>query len=293
MKKILVMDEKNYDESMEEIYRVSVRGIIFVDNKLLLIQSDFGEVKFPGGGQEHGENDMETLVRETLEETGYHIIPDSVRAFGEVEEKRLSTKEPKIWHQINRYYFCDVGDVQEECHYTANERKYGFHQVWYSLEDAIRVNEEMLNREGILPWNQREYNVLKLIKQVRATRNLQVIEPVLSVCKVLDYSQVNWKDYYVFIGKTDEEKSLVCSASDVPANIITRDDGWRALRIAGVLDFSLIGILAEITKILADSEIGIFAISTYNTDYILTREENFAKAIEVLTASGYQIGEEG
>ena len=165
MKKLLVMDAKNYDPTMEEILRVAVRAITFVDGKLLMINSDFGELKFPGGGQENGESDEETLIRETLEETGYHVIPKSIRAFGEVEEKRLSVHEPMIWHQINRYYFCDVEKTHEECHYTENEKKYGFHQVLYSLEDAIRINEETLRKEGFHAWNQREYNVLRLIKE--------------------------------------------------------------------------------------------------------------------------------
>lgn len=165
MRKLLVMDAKNYDDSMQKIYRVAVRGIIFIDGKLLLIQSNFGEVKFPGGGQEKGESDMETLIRETLEETGYHVIEDSIVEFGEVEEKRLSTKEPMIWHQINRYYFCEVEEQQEECHYTANEQKYGFRQVLYSIDDAINLNQEMLGREGVLPWNHREYTVLKMLKE--------------------------------------------------------------------------------------------------------------------------------
>lgn len=165
MKKLLVMDAKNYDPTMEEILRVAVRAITFVDRKLLMINSDFGELKFPGGGQENGECDEETLIRETLEETGYHVIPESIRAFGEVEEKRLSVHEPMIWHQINRYYFCDVEAAHEECHYTENEKKYGFHQVLYSLEDAIRINEETLRREGAHAWNQREYNVLRLIRE--------------------------------------------------------------------------------------------------------------------------------
>ena len=166
MKKLLVMDAKNYDVSLPEIYRAAVRGIVFVDGKLLLIRSNFGEVKFPGGGQENGESDKETLVRETLEETGYHVIETSIRAFGEVEEKRLSTHEPMIWHQINRYYFCEVEEKKEECHYTENEKKYGMHQVWCTLEEAIQINQEMLNKEGTLAWNQREYNVLKLLKEM-------------------------------------------------------------------------------------------------------------------------------
>ena len=110
-----------------------------------------------------------------------------------------------------------------------------------------------------------------------------------SVCQVPDYSLVNLDSKYTFIEKTDEEKSLVCITSEVPANVLKRDDGWKAFRIQGILDFSLIGILAKIAGILADNGISIFAISTYNTDYILVKEENYPKALEILGASGYQI----
>ena len=72
-------------------------------------------------------------------------------------------------------------------------------------------------------------------------------------------------------------------------NTIERDDGWKAFRIQGVLDFSLIGILAKISTILADNGIGIFAISTYNTDYILTKAENYERALEILAKEGYTI----
>lgn len=110
-----------------------------------------------------------------------------------------------------------------------------------------------------------------------------------SVCKVPDYSQVDMESEYCFIGKTDEERSLVCITDCVPVNAIERDDGWKAFRIQGTLDFSLIGILSKISTILADHEIGIFAISTYNTDYILTKKENFEKAITVLSHAGYEV----
>ena len=112
-----------------------------------------------------------------------------------------------------------------------------------------------------------------------------------SVCKVEDYSLVNLDTEYCFVGKTDEEKSLVCLTCDVPDNVTDRDDGWKAFRIQGVLDFSLIGILSKISSVLAENEIGIFAISTFNTDYILTKKENYDKAIDVLNRAGYQITE--
>ena len=119
--------------------------------------------------------------------------------------------------------------------------------------------------------------------------NIKKIEHNFSVCKVIDYSQVDLSQEYCFIGKTDEENSLVCLSSCVPDNTIERDDGWKAFRIQGVLDFSLIGILSKISCLLAENKIGIFAVSTYNTDYILTKEENFEKAIEILSENGYQI----
>lgn len=125
----------------------------------------------------------------------------------------------------------------------------------------------------------------------RDNMNLRIIKPVLSVCKAADYSEVNWEDEYLFIGKTDEENSLVCSLDSVPANASERDDGWRAFRIQGVLDFSLIGILSKISTILAENGIGIFAVSTFNTDYILTKEINFSRAIEVLKEHGYGVEE--
>ena len=118
------------------------------------------------------------------------------------------------------------------------------------------------------------------------------IEPLdveLSVCKVGDYSQVDICKPFCFTGSTDEEFSLVCPTEIVPGNTTERDDGWRAFRIVGVLDFSLVGILAGISEILAENGIGLFAVSTYNTDYILTKAENFNRALDVLRDAGYTI----
>ncbi|MDD6233111.1 MAG: ACT domain-containing protein [Frisingicoccus sp.] len=112
-----------------------------------------------------------------------------------------------------------------------------------------------------------------------------------SVCKVMDYSLVNLNAEYTFIEKTDEEKSLVCVTSDVPPNVLQRDDGWKGFRIQGILDFSLIGILAKIAEILAKNSISIFVISTYNTDYVLIKKENYQKALDILEQSGYEIVE--
>lgn len=110
-----------------------------------------------------------------------------------------------------------------------------------------------------------------------------------SVCKVEDFTQVDLSQEFCFIGKTDEELSLVCLTEDVPNNTTHREDGWKGFRIQGELDFSLIGILAKISAVLAENEIGIFVVSTYNTDYVLVKEENFEKAIIALEEKGYVV----
>ena len=112
-----------------------------------------------------------------------------------------------------------------------------------------------------------------------------------SICQVEDYSLVNLDSEYSFIAKTEEERSLVCITKEVPSNVIRRDDGWRAFCVQGVLDFSLIGILSKISTILAERGISVFAVSTYNTDYILIKDTNYEKALEVLKSSGYEIVE--
>ena len=118
---------------------------------------------------------------------------------------------------------------------------------------------------------------------------LKKIENKLTVCKVAEISDIDLDADLFFIGKTDEELSLVCRTEDTPENTVERDDGWRGFRIQGTLDFSLIGILSKLSGILAEQKIGIFAVSTYNTDYILVKEENYERALTVLAAEGYTI----
>lgn len=118
---------------------------------------------------------------------------------------------------------------------------------------------------------------------------LKILNNEFSVCKVKDFSGVDLEKEFCFIGKTDEELSVVCPISDVPENTTERDDGWKGFRIQGVLDFSLIGILSKIATILADNKVGIFAVSTYNTDYIFMKTENFQKGLDALAEAGYEI----
>ena len=91
---------------------------------------------------------------------------------------------------------------------------------------------------------------------------LKKMEYDLTVCKVEKVSDIDLSSQFFFIGRTDEELSLVCRTDDTPDKTVERDDGWKAFRIQGVLDFSLIGILSKISGILADNRIGIFASRT-------------------------------
>lgn len=118
---------------------------------------------------------------------------------------------------------------------------------------------------------------------------IKVIEQEFSIGKVEDFSEVDIQNEFCFLAKTDQENSLVCPTEDLPENVLIKEDGWKAFRIQGVLDFSLIGILADISSLLAEHKIGIFVISTYNTDYVLTKTDNFNKAVSLLEKYGYEV----
>ena len=118
---------------------------------------------------------------------------------------------------------------------------------------------------------------------------IEKLTPDFSVCRVKDFSGVDITQEFVFTAKTDEEYSLVCPAEVVPENVIEREDCWTGFRIVGVLDFSLIGILADISSVLAADGISIFAVSTFNTDYILVRKERADDACMALSNAGYEI----
>lgn len=118
---------------------------------------------------------------------------------------------------------------------------------------------------------------------------LKKIKYNFSVCKIKSANNIDFNNEFCFIGKTDEEISLVCITDCIPDNVILRSDGWKAFKVEGSLDFSLIGILAKISSILAENNIPVFVVSTYNTDYVLTKSENYIKALDALEKAGYEI----
>lgn len=120
---------------------------------------------------------------------------------------------------------------------------------------------------------------------------LTILPQPLSVCQISGLEGIDWSCEPCFVGKTEQELSLVCPTDRVPPGALAREDGWRGFRVEGVLSFTLVGILAEISFLLAEEGISIFALSTYNTDYILTKAEQFPAALRALEEAGYQIKE--
>ncbi len=108
-----------------------------------------------------------------------------------------------------------------------------------------------------------------------------------SICKIKEFSGCAGK--FVFFAKTDNELSLVCETNCIPLSAYEHCDGWQAFKVEGQLDFSIIGILSEITSLLAAENIPVFTVSTFDTDYILTKKENFGLALNALKAKGYTV----
>lgn len=119
---------------------------------------------------------------------------------------------------------------------------------------------------------------------------LELLSQEFTVCQLENANEADLASPFTFFARTDEEISLVCPAETCPPTALNRQDGWRCLRVKGPLDFSLIGILSRLSSCLAEAGVPIFAVSTYNTDYLLFRSHHKKAAIEALSASGYCFG---
>lgn len=118
---------------------------------------------------------------------------------------------------------------------------------------------------------------------------LQVVEGEFTVSKVSGMHEVNLAAPWLFIGRTDAETSVVCLSAHAPVHCLAREDGWRAFRVAGQMDFGLTGVLAGLATVLAQASVSIFALSTFDTDYILVKKENLSKALEALASAGHEV----
>ena len=121
--------------------------------------------------------------------------------------------------------------------------------------------------------------------------SLSLLPDKLAICRLpADSSVPGWvsESSFLSITRTRDELSIVCAEAGVPDEV-KADRGWRCLKVAGPLDLALTGILASLVSPLAEAQINIFAVSTYDTDYLLVKQESLARSIDVLTWSGHRV----
>ena len=167
-----------------------------------------------------------------------------------------------------------------------------------------RVMQHIEHAEIWIPEREVENHYKSIISRLRKRVNQEQIQknrvPIplvsfsvpLSICKVEDYTDVNLDHPFCFTGRTDEEKSLICPTEIMPDNIVDHEDGWRAFRICSEQDIFRSEILARIVKILASYQIELFPVSTFSTNYILIKEEDYNRVVSILKNAGYSIEHE-
>ena len=123
------------------------------------------------------------------------------------------------------------------------------------------------------------------------SQSLEVLQPLLAVVRLEPGSGLPfWAATSNFLSftRTADEDSLVCEEARLPDGL-TAQRGFRALRVEGTLPFYLTGVLASLTTPLADADVPVFVVSTYNTDYLLVDEAVLPKAVEVLRKAGHTV----
>jgi hypothetical protein len=124
-----------------------------------------------------------------------------------------------------------------------------------------------------------------------ASLRLAVLEERLAVCRLDPRAEIPaWATGAPFfsVTRTSDELSIVCPEEHVPLGI-TCERGWRALRFDGPFEFWLVGVLASVAVPLAQSEVSILAIATYDTDYVLVEESQLPLATQVLREWGHEV----
>ena len=121
--------------------------------------------------------------------------------------------------------------------------------------------------------------------------SMRILPDRLAVCRFEPSAPLpDWIDQAGFssITRTAEELSVVCSEERVPPGTES-ETGWRCFQLLGPFNFSEIGIISSLTQPLTESGVSLFVISTFDTDYLMVKEKDFARAIDVLTAQGHQV----
>jgi hypothetical protein len=131
-----------------------------------------------------------------------------------------------------------------------------------------------------------------MVKPKQPILNLIVLPGVYTICRLpADTPVPEWamRGDFHSVTRTQDEVSIVCAQELVPGEV-KHEAGWACLQVRGPLDFSLTGILALLAGTLADAGISLFAISTFDTDYLLVKQQTLAQAIDALSEAGHRIG---
>jgi len=156
------------DLNLPKITRTAVRAVVMQQDKILLIASERGDFKLPGGGVEKGEAFENALQREIREEAGY-TTSNVGKKLGQVIESKIDDYDSnKVFEQISHYYMCDVTGEQIDQKLDVYESVLGFVPVWIDIESAIKLNDKYLkNHPTTKGWTKRENLILKRISELK------------------------------------------------------------------------------------------------------------------------------
>ncbi|MGM0898429.1 MAG: NUDIX hydrolase [Bacillota bacterium] len=160
-----IIEEKGLEEINKIFKRKAVRAVIMSGHKILLVQSNRGDYKFPGGGVEENESDKQGLVREIREETGY-INCEIRERLGTVIERRFDEYKLDVVFEMTSDYY--IGELQNEekvpLQLDDYENNLDFTPEWIALDEAILQNESLIQQVERNSWLKRETFVLKELR---------------------------------------------------------------------------------------------------------------------------------
>ena len=161
--------KKEHMKNRKVNYRQAVRGIIFKDNKILMVHTNKGDYKFPGGGVNKEEAFEAALMREVCEETGYTVNNIQGKIGAMVERKIDDFDGTSMFEMTSHYYLCEVSNTKTAQKLDDYEADLDFQPIWLFIDEAIRINEEILKMSSNdrNPWVDRDTLVLKELRKIR------------------------------------------------------------------------------------------------------------------------------
>lgn len=223
---------------------------------------------------------------------------EEARELGEILDRL-----PKIQQELLRaekIYLCCFAELVSHLHIhlipQPAEEKYRGPKA-FDLQAAVEAGKRQpVLKDEVVRFVDRLRGKLSTVPTRSPMQNLklEILKDALMVCQLdADAPVPSWAagEELVAITRTADELSVVCRESIVPAGVRC-EQGFRGLKVSGPLNFSLVGILAALTKPLAEQGISVFVVSTYGTDYLLVKANDFKLAVEVLTAHGHRVREE-